>query len=176
MPTRSAMARVRKEIDTFTIPEGCRQRVYQPWPIFGAGPNVVSTEKDATTARTCPRPYRPVWVAFGRVPGDRQMATIGASFALSGAPGEGPLSEPTAAGQDWRQEPLFMPHCCRFPCDAGWTAVDPFPTFGPARSGQKGAPVRKPDCKYRKRRGSLDWPALFAHFAAHRHAPLPHLQ
>lgn len=56
MPTRSPMARVRKEIDTFTIPEGCRQRVYQPWPIFGAGPNVVSTEKDATTARTCPRP------------------------------------------------------------------------------------------------------------------------
>jgi len=51
LPTRSPMARVRKEIDTFTIPEGCRQRVYQPWPIFGARPNVVSTEKDATTAQ-----------------------------------------------------------------------------------------------------------------------------
>jgi hypothetical protein len=44
------MARVRKEIDTFTIPEGCGQRVYQPWSISGAGPSVVSTEKDATTA------------------------------------------------------------------------------------------------------------------------------
>jgi hypothetical protein len=30
LPTRSPMARVRKEIDTFTIPEGRRQQVYQP--------------------------------------------------------------------------------------------------------------------------------------------------
>src|SRR6516164_3571385 len=32
---------------------------------------------------------------------------------VAGRPGEGPLTEPIAATQPRRQEPLFMPHTCR---------------------------------------------------------------
>jgi hypothetical protein len=31
---------------------------------------------------------------------------------VAGRPGEGPLTEPIAATQPRRQEPLFMPHSC----------------------------------------------------------------
>jgi hypothetical protein len=37
------MARVRGEIDTFTIPEGRRRRVYRPWCKLGARLSLVST-------------------------------------------------------------------------------------------------------------------------------------
>jgi hypothetical protein len=38
LPTRSPMARERSEIDTFTIPEGRRRRVYRPGRNVGARP------------------------------------------------------------------------------------------------------------------------------------------
>ena len=45
LPTRSPMARVRSDIDTFTIPEGCRRRVYRPGHKLGAGLSVMSTAR-----------------------------------------------------------------------------------------------------------------------------------
>jgi hypothetical protein len=44
VPTRSPMARARNEIDTFTIPEGRRRRVYQPWHNIDAGMALVSNK------------------------------------------------------------------------------------------------------------------------------------
>jgi hypothetical protein len=38
LPTRSPMARARREVDTFTIPEGRRRRVYRPCCKIGARP------------------------------------------------------------------------------------------------------------------------------------------
>jgi hypothetical protein len=44
LPTRSPMARARSEIDTFTIPEGRRRRVYRPGRHDGATTRVVNSQ------------------------------------------------------------------------------------------------------------------------------------
>jgi hypothetical protein len=44
LPTRSLMARARREIDTFTIPEGRRRRVYRPCAKRGARLGGLSTK------------------------------------------------------------------------------------------------------------------------------------
>src|SRR6185295_18637580 len=41
------MARAREEIDTFTIPEGCRRRVYRPFYKRDAPAGVMSTKNHA---------------------------------------------------------------------------------------------------------------------------------
>jgi hypothetical protein len=40
------MARARRDIDTFTIPEGRRRRVYRPWRKLDTEAATVSTKKD----------------------------------------------------------------------------------------------------------------------------------
>jgi hypothetical protein len=47
LPTRSPMARVRREIDTFTIPEGRRRQVYQPCIEIEARGRALSSQNDA---------------------------------------------------------------------------------------------------------------------------------
>jgi hypothetical protein len=37
------------------------------------------------------------------------MAALGATMPIAVRAGEGPLTEPTAATQLWRRQPLFMP-------------------------------------------------------------------
>ena len=57
LPTRSPMARARSEIDTFTIPEGRRRRVYRPGRHDGATTRVVNSQCFGTGAadETLPR-------------------------------------------------------------------------------------------------------------------------
>lgn len=57
LPTRSPMARARREIDTFTIPEGRRRRVYRPGRHDGATTRVVNSQcfGDVAADETLPR-------------------------------------------------------------------------------------------------------------------------
>jgi hypothetical protein len=65
-------------------------------------------------------------------------------------------------------------HCCRFPHDTGWTALDPFRTFASVRSEQKACSVRKPDSSTADKKGRLGRPTLFGPFVSHPHTPPSH--
>ena len=54
LPTRSPMARARSEIDTFTVPEGRRRRVYRPRGNDGAILRVVNVKCSSAVRRVAP--------------------------------------------------------------------------------------------------------------------------
>ena len=52
---------------------------------------------------------------------------------VAGRPGEGLLTEPTAATQPWRRLPLFMPHTCRSQYASGPAQLGGDPTLALVR-------------------------------------------
>jgi len=52
---------------------------------------------------------------------------------LAAHPGEGRLTQPTAATQAWGREPLFMPHSSPF--DRGGETGDPWPLLTQFQTG-----------------------------------------
>jgi hypothetical protein len=59
------------------------------------------------------------------------MTAIGVS-PVGLRPGEGPLTEPTAASQPLERLPLFMPHTCSSQCPSGSAQLGGQPMFAEA--------------------------------------------
>jgi hypothetical protein len=70
LPTRSPMARARREIDTFTIPEGRRRRVYRPGYNVRGRARVVNSKCSGTRVRS-PGERSDTWHHVERIPAYR---------------------------------------------------------------------------------------------------------